>query len=164
MSIKNSISVLIFFFLAGGLKFSSAFQGPVQDIFMVMQSDDTAKINGQLAALEKSSAKEKDAYKGALLMKKSGLEKSGLDKLSFFKKGKLLLEGSIKQDSSNAEYRFLRLIIQEHVPDFLNYHSKKNEDAMLIRKAFPKMKPDLQQAILGYSKKSEFLKPEDFQK
>ena len=114
--------------------------------------------------LEKTSLKGKDAYTGALTMRKSGLTKSGLEKLSYFKKGRRMLEASIKQDSLNAEYRFLRLMIQEHVPDFLNYHSKKKEDAIMIRESYTKLPSELQAIIKNYSKNSHILKPEDFQK
>ena len=74
------------------------------------------------------------------------------------------LENSIRQDSLNAEYRFLRLIIQEHVPDFMNYHSKRVEDAKMISESFGKLNATLQKAIAEYSKKSKFLKPEDLHK
>ena len=143
---------------------SYAQPGTFHEVYAALQYDDTSKINLQLAALEKSSLKEKDAYTGALTMRKSGEVKGGLDKLSMFKKGRKLLEGSIKADTLNAEYRFLRLLIQENVPDFLNYHAKKEEDAGLIRSSFKKLSPQLQEAIRNYSRKSKVLKPEDFPK
>ncbi|CAN5366876.1 hypothetical protein BH11BAC1_BH11BAC1_10680 [soil metagenome] len=157
-----SILILILFFGTG--KTSSGFSGPSKGVYAALQSDDTSKINAQLIAIESTSWKEKDAYAGALTMKKSGLVKSGLEKLSLFKKGRVRLEASIKQDSANIEYRFLRLLIQENVPDFLNYHSKKTEDSRLIRDSFLQLPADLQQLIRDYSKKSKVLKPEDFQK
>lgn len=129
-----------------------------------MQSGDSAKINATLAELEISTVKEKDAYKGTLLMQKSGMLKSGMEKLSVFKQGRKLLEGSIKLDSANVEYRFLRLMIQEKAPDFLNYHSKKEADAKMITESFAKLPVPLREAIKKYSKNSHVLKPEDFQK
>ncbi len=132
--------------------------------YIALQSSDSAIINAELNALEKSNLKEKDAYMGALIIKKSNMEKSGLDKLSMFKKGRNLLEGSIKKDTLNAEYRFVRLTIQEHVPDFLNYHSKKTEDAKMIKLAFHKLPREVQEAIRDYSKTSHILKQEDFLK
>jgi len=141
-----------------------AFSVVLPGIYDAMQSDDTAKINGVLSGLENSTAKEKSAYKGTLLMKKSGLLKSGMEKLSMFKEGRKLLEASIKQDSLNAEYRFLRLMIQENVPDFLNYHSKKEADAKVIRESYAQLPAPLKEAIKKYSKNSYILKPEEFQK
>jgi hypothetical protein len=143
---------------------TSWLQAAIPDIYEVIQSDDSSAINAALSALEKSPAKEKDAYRGALLMKKSGMMKSGMDKFSVFKQGRKLLEASIKQDSSNAEYRFLRLMIQEQAPDFLNYHSKKEEDAKMIRASYQTLPSNTREAIKMYSKKSRILKPEEFQK
>ena len=139
-------------------------QGSMPGVYDVMQTDDTVKMNTQLALLDKADIREKDAYTGTLLMKKSGQVKQGMDKLKMFKKGRQLLEKSIQQDSLNAEYRFLRLLIQENVPDFLNYHSKKQADATLLRQSYKKLSPGLQEAIKNYSQKSKVLKPEDLQK
>jgi len=153
--------VLFFFFAITRTAFSAGF---IPGIYEVMQSGDSAKINAALAELEQSAAKEKDAYKGTLLMQKSGMLKSGMEKLSVFKQGRKLLETSIKQDSTNAEYRFLRLMIQEQAPDFLNYHSKKEADAKMIRETYATLPEPLREAIKKYSKNSRILKPEDFQK
>jgi len=136
----------------------------VPDIYEVIQSQDTVKINAALASIEKSTSKEKEAYTGTLLMKKSGMIRSGMDKLSMFKKGRKLLEASIKLDSANAEYRFLRLIIQENAPDFMNYHSKKEVDSKMIKEQYTTLPLPLREAIKKYSHNSHVLKPEDFQK
>ena len=97
-------------------------------------------------------------------MQKSGMLKSGMEKLSVFKQGRKLLEACIKQDSTNAEYRFLRLMIQEQAPDFLNYHSKKDADVKVIKASYATLPLPLREAIKNYSKNSHILKPEDFQK
>ena len=162
---KKGIFFLIISFITLALSaFSADISGLSPDIYEVMQSGDSIKINVALAALEKSTVKEKDAYKGTLLMKKSGMLKSGMEKLSVFKQGRKLLEATIKLDSANAEYRFLRLMIQENVPDFLNYHSKKEVDAKLIKESYPNLPLYVREAIKKYSKNSHVLKPEDFQK
>jgi hypothetical protein len=143
---------------------AAAASGPYQDFYAAMQSNDTMKISSQISAIEKSEMKEKDAYAGALMMRMSGLVKSGMDKLKIFKQGRVKLEQCIKQDSLNVEYRFLRLMIQEHIPDFMNYHSKKTEDARIIRESYGRLQTHLQEAIKDYSLHSKILKPEDFQK
>lgn len=164
MNFRSSFSALLFFFLLSTCKYTAAASWPYTEFYAAMQSSDTLKISSQLSAIEKSSLKEKDAYAGALMMRMSGLVKSGMDKLKIFKQGRVKLEQSIKQDSLNVEYRFLRLIIQEHIPDFMNYHSKKTEDASMIRESFRKLQPHLQEAIRDYSVHSHILKPGDFQK
>ncbi len=164
MNFRSSFSILLFFFLLSTSKYTTAASMAYKEFYAAMQSNDTVKINSQLIAIEKSSMKEKEAYSGALMMRMSGLVKSGIEKLRIFKQGRIRLEKCIKQDSSNAEYRFLRLMIQEHIPDFMNYHSKKTEDAMIIRESFGKLQPHLQEAIRDYSLHSHILKPEDFRK
>lgn len=164
MNFRSSFSVLLFFFLISNCKYTEAASWPYTEFYAAMQSSDTLKISSQLSAIENSSLPEKDAYAGALMMRMSGLVKSGIDKLKIFKQGRVRLEKCIKQDSLNTEYRFLRLIIQEHIPDFMNYHSKKTEDGRMIRDSFRKLQPHLQEAIRDYSVHSQILKPEDFRK
>lgn len=133
-----------------------------QVFYAALRSEDTVRINEQLLRLERSSIKEKNAFLGALLMRKARFGKRDLETLSMFARGRKLLERTIKEDSTNTEYRFLRLMIQEHAPDFLNYHSRRKEDAAFIRKSFNKLRPELQSIVRDYSRNSGFLKPEDF--
>ena len=147
MNIRHCHFVLFIFILLAGIAPYTAEAGPYQDFYNAIQSSDSAVISAQIKSLENSSIKEKEAYSGALMMKMSGIVKSGLEKLKIFKAGRIKLENSIRQDSLNAEYRFLRLIIQEHVPDFMNYHSKRVEDAKMISESFGKLNATLQKAI-----------------
>ncbi|MEI9944399.1 MAG: hypothetical protein WDN26_09300 [Chitinophagaceae bacterium] len=115
-------------------------------------------VDAQLSSLKESSMAEKEAYEGALLMKKAGLVSKIRDKLNFFKSGRSKLESSISKDKNNTEYRFLRLIIQEHAPGIVNYRNDLDEDSKLINKNFKNLSPFLQQQITDYSKKSKVLK------
>ena len=79
-----------------------------------MAADDINKINEQLKLVDASSASEKDAYSGALLMKKAAFVKGPGNKLSVFKEGHKKLEAAITKNNANTEFRiFLRLMIQE---------------------------------------------------
>jgi hypothetical protein len=115
-------------------------------------------IDGQLNILKGSSIPEKEAYEGALLMKKAGLVSKAKDKLNLFKSGRLKLEASISKEKGNTEYRFLRLIIQEHAPGIVRYSNDIEEDSKLIQANFKSLSPFLQQQITDYSKKSKILK------
>jgi len=130
--------------------------------FESMQSEDINNINEQLKIVEASSMPEKNAYLGALLMKKAGLSKGASNKLNLFKSGHKKLEESIKKNSSNAELRFLRLMVQEHAPGILGYKNDMQEDSEYIKKAYKDLPQVLQQAISDYSKQSKILKPADF--
>ncbi|HEX2683287.1 MAG TPA: hypothetical protein VHL77_05120, partial [Ferruginibacter sp.] len=89
--------------------------------YSALAADDLESVNNQLAIVRSASINEKEAYEGALLMKKAGLVSKAKEKLSLFKAGRLKLEASIKKENGNAEFSFLRLIIQEHAPKAVNY-------------------------------------------
>lgn len=123
-----------------------------------MASDKLEDVDAQLTAIKASSANDRGAYEGALLMKKAGLVAKAKEKLSLFKEGKKKLEAFIKNDNDNAEYCFLRLIIQEHAPKALNYKDDIDHDSKLIRSNYKTLPAVVQQAIAAYSKKSKALK------
>jgi len=137
-----------------------AFDRPA--FFAAMASNNMAEIDGQLAIIRASSVAEKEAYEGALLMKKSGLMSKAKDKLSLFKSGRSKLESALSKDNRNAEFRFLRLIIQEHAPKIVNYRGDIEQDSELIRANYKSLPQVVQQAIIDYSKKSTILKPAYF--
>jgi len=116
----------------------------------------------KLTLLNSASINEKEAYEGALLMRKSGLLKKAAEKLKLFKKGRIKLETALLKDSSNGEYHFLRLTIQEHAPKIVKYRAELETDKQYIIKSFKNLSPVVQQAIIDYSKNSKILNPEDF--
>lgn len=126
--------------------------------YVAMASDNMEAINTQLAVIKTSSLNEKDAYEGALLMKKAGLVAKAKEKLNLFKAGRLKLEAAIKKDKENAEFSFLRLIIQEHAPKIVDYSNDIKSDVASIRSGYKTLPQVVQQAISDYSKKSKFLK------
>jgi hypothetical protein len=126
--------------------------------YAAMSSDNLNEINTQLNIIRGASITEKDAYEGALLMKKAGLVNSAKEKLSLFKSGRSKLESSILKEATNTEYRFLRVIIQEHAPKIVKYRNQLEEDSRLIRSNFKSLSQLLQQVIIDYSKKSTVLK------
>ena len=69
-----------------------------------------------------------------------------------------MLEEAIKRDPDNAEFRFLRLVIQEHAPGFLGYKGNIEKDCAYIRKYYKSLPDEVQQTIADYNKKSKFLK------
>jgi hypothetical protein len=127
--------------------------------YAAMASDNLQEINAQLNIVKAASFNEKDAYEGALLMKKAGFNSKAKDKLSLFKTGRMKLEAAIKKDTGNTEFNFLRLIIQEHAPKVVNYNNELENDSLLIRTNYKTLSPIVQQAISDYSKKSKVLKP-----
>ncbi|MBL7703690.1 MAG: hypothetical protein JNM14_15680 [Ferruginibacter sp.] len=127
--------------------------------YNAMAASDINSINNQLNIIKAASINEKEAYEGALLMKKAGLVTKAQEKLSLFKQGRSKLEAAIKKDKDNAEFSFLRLIIQEHAPKVVEYRNNINADVLAIRSNFKTLHPVVQQAINDYTKKSKVLKP-----
>ena len=123
-----------------------------------MEYDDKNLVNAELEVLKLAPADVRDAFIGAMTMKKAGIVGSPVTKLNLFKKGHLLLEGAIKKNPENAEFRFLRLMIQEHAPGFLKYRNNITEDSELVKNSYPSQPEEVRQAMIDYSKKSKVLK------
>ena len=141
-------------------------QGPERQSFdksafySIMASGDPDAVNGELTLLANASFPEKQAYEGALLMRKAGLLTIPAEKLRSFKSGRIKLESALLKDSANGEYHFLRLIIQEHAPGIVRYSKDLQKDSSFIRRIFKSLSPTIQKAILDYSKYSRKLSPE----
>ena len=102
--------------------------------YKILKSGSIEEINNEISLINTSSLKDKDAFKGALMMKKAGLLKVPKEKLDNFKKGATKLETVLRDDTSNVEYRFLRLIIQEHAPKVVKYNKKFQKMQLLLKK------------------------------
>ncbi len=74
------------------------------------------------------------AYLGAGLMLKAKHANSSFSKLSFFKKGKRILNDVINKNPNFVEFRWLRYSLQKNTPKFLNYNKNMSEDSLFIRK------------------------------
>lgn len=149
---------ILFFAIAPGAKGYSP-DVDRDSFYAAMRSDDLNAVNEQLDLLAKDSSKESKAFEGAMLMKKAGLVKGPFKKLKIFKKGHSLLEAALKLDSTNPEFRFLRLMIQENARKIVGYKSDLQTDSQIIQTDFSKMTPELQQVIREYSKSSKVLAP-----
>lgn len=131
--------------------------------YNILKSGSLEEINDEISLIESSSANGKDAFIGTLLMKKAGLLKVPKQKLDAFKSGRIKFEQVYRADTSNVEYHFLRLIIQEHAPKIVKYSNDINEDAAFIKKNYKVLSPDVQKILIDYSQTSKALKPQDFQ-
>lgn len=128
----------------------------------VMASDKIQDIESELKVLEKYNNSSKGAYEGTLLMKKAGLLKKAKDKIDLFKSGRKKLEAVIKNEPENAEWRFLRLMIQENAPKAVNYRGELDIDSKFIVINYKSLSPEVQDAINRYSKNSKTLNSKDF--
>src|ERR1700690_403834 len=66
--------------------------------YKAMQENNKDLVNGQLTELQTVPVNIRDAFTGAMLMKKAGLGGSPATKLHLFKEGHKMLEAAIKKD------------------------------------------------------------------
>jgi hypothetical protein len=126
--------------------------------YKAMEENNKALVDSELLALQAAPVGLKQAFEGAMTMKKSGLGGSAPTKLHLFKEGRKMLSEAIKQDPNNVEFRFLRLMIQEHAPGILGYNKDMEADSEYIRKMYKSLPDEVQRAVLKYNKKSKVLK------
>ena len=152
----------IFFLVTGMCVQGKAQSFNRKEFYAVMGSANLKNVDGQINILKTSGVAGKQAFEGALLMKKAALVKGPSKKLGLFKQGHKKLEAAIAADEDNGEYRFLRLMIQENAPGILGYKNDLDKDSAYLRQSFKKLPTDVQQAITDYSKTSKALRTEDF--
>lgn len=90
-------------------------------------------------------------YRGGAVMLMAKHAFNPFSKLSYFKKGKSLLERAIKAEDTNVELRFLRYTIQTSVPGFLNYSGDLKTDRQFLKKSLTDVKDlELKKIISSY--------------
>ncbi len=126
--------------------------------YKAFQSDKKATMESKISALNQYSASnQKDAYLGALTMKKSQFEKTPKEKAQVFKIGKALLEKAITKAPKRVEYRFLRLAIQENTPKILKYNTKIKEDTEMIHSSYKTLDITVKRVVKKYAESSKNL-------
>jgi hypothetical protein len=133
-----------------------------ENFYTIIKTGNKTEIDKEMEIIASSSVAEKQAYQGFLLMRKAGVVAVPALKLHYFKQGYIQLETAISNDKDNAEYRFLRLIIQENAPKIVHYHKDMDADKQILIKNFKNLSPVVQQAVLDYSKTSKTLRGQDF--
>ena len=141
---------------------SSAVKIDRTSFYAALSNGNMNRLDDQIRKLEQLSFEEKRAFTGVLKMRKAEFAKGLKTKLDLFKSGGKQLEDEIAKHKSNAEYRFLRLIMQENAPAILNYNDNIEEDAKIIKASYSKLPQETKAAILDYCKKSKALKVQDF--
>ncbi len=92
-------------------------------------------------------------YKGAAEVIQAKYYFNPYHKLSYFSKGKQLIEDAFHKCPSNIEIRFIRFCVQTNAPFFLGYNKDINEDKTFILKAWSTINDkDLKERIRSYMK------------
>jgi len=161
---KLKIIVLSFLIVAGiGVQAKTFFQKfDRAQLYAVIKTGNKSAIDEELAAVTSSDISQKEAYEGFLLMRKAGIVTLPAEKLKLFKQGRIKFETALQGDADNAEYHFLRLIIEEKAPKIVKYNKDIEADKAIVVKAYKNLPAVVQQAILDYSKSSKVLQAQDF--
>ncbi len=133
------------------------------EYYRIVKSGNISEVEDEIQLVQASASNTKDAFTGTLLMKKAGLLKVPKQKLSAFKSGRIKFETSYRADTSNVEFHFLRLIIQEHAPKVVKYSSNIADDAAFIKKNYKNLSSEVRNILIDYSQTSKALKPQDFE-
>lgn len=150
---------LLCFFLIQSL-LSSAKTPEIEDIRVLFhKAESSQKVCVELIELlEPYNDKNNTLFLGyrasaTMLMAKHLI--NPFSKLSYFKKGKLMLEKAIQFDQKNVELRFLRYTIQTNVPSFLNYSDNKENDRVFLLQSLNRLNDQkLKNIISNYLKKA----------
>jgi hypothetical protein len=97
-------------------------------------------------------------YKAAGYMVMANHLFNPVKKLSFFKRGRVLLENAVAADTSDIELRLIRYSIQTHCPSFLGYKRNIQEDRGILLQ-YIQMSPNnsLRTLIVHYMRLTERL-------
>ena len=130
--------------------------------YAAMAANKLELLTSQEGLIKQGDFPKKEAFEGALLMRKAGLLTKTQEKLSVFKAGHKKLESAISKEQTNPEYRFLRLMIQENAPKVVKYRDNIKGDGEFIKANYRQMPVETQKALVDYSKVSKVLTPSDF--
>jgi len=115
----------------------SAAMVPLEDIREAYKVCNTSKENAnRLFNLTEKGLKKGGAifkgYYGAALTLKASFGWNPITKMSYFNKGKKIIEDAIQEEPENIELRLIRLSIQSNIPKILGYSKNIEEDRNFI--------------------------------
>ena len=97
-------------------------------------------------------------YRGSATMVMAKHIFNPFSKLSYFKRGKQMLESAINSDNKNFELRFLRFIAQTNMPSFLGYNDDiKNDKEYILNNYLHIIEAKLKEFVLPSLKESKYL-------
>lgn len=101
-------------------------------------------------------------YRASGMMMMAKYVQSPFSKLSYFKKGKKMLDEAIDLDVKNIELRFLRFMAQTNAPSFLGYSVNIESDKNIILRNISRMVDlKLKYFMVMILRKSKYLNSEE---
>jgi hypothetical protein len=156
---KRFLTITLFFYCM----VSPAQELPMEELRSLYEQAAVAKnacekLIDQLSSAQAETNPLLFGYKGSATMMMAQHVSNPFSKLSYFHKGRNMLDEAIKADQENMELRFLRFAAQTEAPAMLGYRGEIEQDKNLILKSLPATDDiSLKQLVIGYMVKSEFL-------
>ncbi len=92
-----------------------------------------------------------DGYHGAALALKASFSWNPISKLSYFNKGRKMIDAAVDSEPDNIELRVIRLSIQSNTPKIVGYNKNIEEDKNFILNNIKKVKRDgLKEYVNGF--------------
>lgn len=134
--------------------------GEVRSLYEKSVNDESAckKLIEILSPYNENSNPLFTGYKASAIMMMAKHVFNPFSKMSYFKKGKKILENAVKADDKNVELRFLRFNVQTHMPSFLGYNNDIDRDKTFLENSFQKISDEnLKAFLLPYLKNSDYI-------
>ena len=134
--------------------------GEVRSLYEKAVSDEAScsKLVNMLAPYNENNNPLYAGYRASAIMMMAKHAFNPFSKMSYFKKGKSILEKAIKADEENIELRFLRFNAQTHMPSFLGYDGSIEADKKFLESSFSTIKDaQLKEFLWPYLQKSIYI-------
>jgi len=129
------MKVIIFLLLlVSGLP-ESAQMNQVRHNFHHIETEN--ELDDFIALCDTLSLEKAIPYHASAIMRKAEFVFMPGSKLKYFKQGRNMLEGYIKNYPLNVEARYVRLVVQSRVPEFLGYHTNFDDDLAFVQEKLP---------------------------
>lgn len=134
--------------------------GEIRTLYEKSVTDESAcsKLIEILSPYTESNNPLYAGYRASAIMMMAKHAFNPFSKMSYFRKGKNILESAIKADDKNVELRFLRFNAQTHTPSFLGYNSDIDSDKIFLEISFQKITDEnLKTFLLPYLQNSDYI-------
>ena len=163
---KHILTVALFFYCMGSTAQESILK-EIRSLYQKAAVEENAckKLITTLDPMDVETNPLLFGYKGCATMMMAQHVSNPFNKLSYFRKGKIMLENAIDVDDENMELRFLRFAAQTNAPAMLGYRGDIEEDKKLILDALSASNDlPLKKLIMTYLINSAYLDTEEKKK
>lgn len=152
--------VFILFLISESAGSEAQVLSEVRSLFLLSGKSEASctKLMSMLEQYNETNNPVLGAYHACATMMMAGYVFNPFTKLSYFNKGKELLEKCINSDSINIELHYLRFAMQSEAPSFLGYKEFISADKKFIMDKLGSVKDDqLREMIVSFLIKSSRL-------